>query len=104
MGPEEPPVDDSATAERAEEAIWVRQIADQLLGLVDLPIDRRGVVELGQRDRMSQGVVAYPVSLGGRASRDLCRARSTELLPDDEERRPDPALAKDVEHPRRHPM
>ena len=74
-GPE-PPVDDPATTERAKQTVGVRQIADQLLCLVDLPIDGRGIAQLGQGHGMSQRVVADPVSFGGGASRDLGRARN----------------------------
>jgi hypothetical protein len=55
---QEPLVDDATTTERPEQPIGVREIADQLLRLRDLSIDGRMVVELRQRDRMREGMVA----------------------------------------------
>src|SRR4029450_2531915 len=51
---------------------------------------------------LGEGVVADPVPLVGGAPRDRQHARNSQLLADDEERRPDRALTEGVEHPWGH--
>src|SRR3954466_6278597 len=93
--------DGAAAAERAEQAVGVRELVDQRLRLDDLRYGARGILQRAERLLVRPGVVADPVPLGMRALRERPALLVGELGAEHEEGGFYVGRREHVEYPRR---
>jgi hypothetical protein len=87
--------------EWAEKAVRVSERADLLLSAADFVTDGAGVLEKPERHRVGPGVVADPMTLLVRTSRQCASLRRAQLIPDEEEGRANGSACEHVENERR---